>query len=59
MSLTFSVICLALIVCCSNFVFTADCEIHSCEATTHTGYCDSHGRRGGGAKLSGDHKGTR
>lgn len=40
MSLTFSVICLALIVCCSNFVFTADCEIHSCEATTHTGYCD-------------------
>lgn len=35
MLLTFSVICLALIVCCSNFVFTADCEIHSCEAITH------------------------
>lgn len=35
MVLTFSMICLALIVCCSNFVFTADCEIHSCEATTH------------------------
>lgn len=35
MFLTFSVICLALIVCCSNFVFTADCEIHSCEAITH------------------------
>lgn len=32
MALTVSVICLALIVCCSNFVFTADCEIHSCEA---------------------------
>lgn len=35
MLLTFSVICLALTVCCSNFVFTADCEIHSCEAITH------------------------
>lgn len=35
MLLTFSAISLALIVCCSNFVFTADCEIHSCEAITH------------------------
>ena len=33
---TVSMICLALIVCCSNFVFTADCEIHSCEAIIHT-----------------------
>ena len=31
MSFTVSIICLALIVCCSNLVFTADCEIHSCE----------------------------
>lgn len=41
MSLTVSVICFALIVCCSNFVFTAECEIHSCEFMhTHTRYCD-------------------
>lgn len=31
MFFTVSIICLALIVCCSNLVFTADCEIHSCE----------------------------
>ncbi len=28
-----SEICLALIVCCSNLVFTADCEMHSCKDT--------------------------
>lgn len=54
MSLTFSVICLALIVCCSNFVFTADCEIHSCEAMTHTGHCDrQRWREVGGARRRG------
>lgn len=40
MFLTFSVICMALIVCCSNFVFTADCEIHSCEAITQVTVTD-------------------
>lgn len=51
MPLTVSVICFAVIVCCSNFVFTADCEIHSCEAITH--YCDgvSRARTGPAADL--------
>lgn len=30
-ALTDSVICQALIVCCSNLVFTADWDINSCE----------------------------
>lgn len=30
-----SEICLALTVCCSNFVFTADCEIHSYKHNRH------------------------
>lgn len=40
MAFTVSVICLALIVWCSNFVFTADCEIHSCGVQVTTHYCD-------------------
>lgn len=39
-----SEICLALTVCCSNFVFTADCEMHSYEEQPHyrTGHKPKH-----------------